>query len=140
VRQTVDYLHQKTNLMCVVNTTGTPYYERQPLRDVVIWYGLSQGIRDGILKEVAGNIRAFDFEGDVASDYLGYSWWRISFREYGEVDAARRHACEAGDLLPADGRRAGAAAGRSRRALNGQRPLAGANSGAPHAARERGGL
>jgi type III restriction enzyme len=42
VRKTVDYLHQKSpNLVCVVNTTGTPYFKRQPLRDVVIWYGLS---------------------------------------------------------------------------------------------------
>jgi hypothetical protein len=65
VRRTVDYLHQNTNLVCVVNTTGTPYYERQPLRDVVIWYGLSQGIRDNILKDVSDNIREFDFGGDT---------------------------------------------------------------------------
>ncbi|MGD2254087.1 MAG: DEAD/DEAH box helicase family protein, partial [Anaerolineales bacterium] len=45
VRQTVDYLSQHTDVRCVVNTTGTPYYERQLLRDVVMWYGLSQGIR-----------------------------------------------------------------------------------------------
>ncbi len=47
VRQTVDYLHHESpNLVCVVNTTGTPYFHRQPLRDVVTWYGLSQGIRE----------------------------------------------------------------------------------------------
>lgn len=45
VRQMVNYLHEKTDLICVVNTTGTPYYERQPLWDVVIWYGLSEDIR-----------------------------------------------------------------------------------------------
>src|SRR5690606_1353433 len=65
VRKTVDYLAANTNVVCVVNTTGTPYYQRQPLRDVVVWYGLSQGIRDGILKEVAGNIQAFDFDDNV---------------------------------------------------------------------------
>lgn len=77
VRRTVDYLHNPhaegtlerdahdTNLICVVNTTGTPYFKHQLLKDVVLWYGLSEGIRDGILKEVAGNIRAFDFEGNV---------------------------------------------------------------------------
>jgi len=54
VRQTVDYLAEKTNLLAVVNTTGTPYYGRQILRDVVYWYSLSQGIKDGILKEVRG--------------------------------------------------------------------------------------
>jgi hypothetical protein len=66
VRKTVDYLHAQTDLVCVVNTTGTPYFERQPLRDVVIWYGLSQGIRDNILKDVSGNIQQFDFGGDTA--------------------------------------------------------------------------
>lgn len=58
VRQTVDYLSAATNVIAVVNTTGTPYFERQPLRDVVVWYGLAQGFADGILKEVAGSIRA----------------------------------------------------------------------------------
>lgn len=69
VRKTVDYLAAKTNLYAVVNTTGTPYFERQPLRDVVIWYGLAEGIRDGILKDVAGNILAYEFDGD-ASTYV----------------------------------------------------------------------
>ena len=67
VRKTVDYLASETNLLVVVNTTGTPYFERQPLRDVVVWYGLGQGIRDGILKEVAENIRVFDLGDDDAA-------------------------------------------------------------------------
>lgn len=83
VRQTVDYLAAETNVIAVVNTTGTPYFERQPLRDVVVWYGLGQGIADGILKEVAGNIRAYTFDpaqadefvADVVGDFL---------RDYGE--------------------------------------------------------
>jgi type III restriction enzyme len=95
VRQTVDYLNNPfpqgsaehaahaSRLVCVVNTTGTPYYQHQPLRDVVIWYGLSEGIRDGILKELAGNILGFDFEGNV-EDYLAYVVEDF-FREYGEV-------------------------------------------------------
>ena len=33
----------ETSLSVVVNTTGTPYFERQPLRDVVVWYGLGRG-------------------------------------------------------------------------------------------------
>ncbi len=45
VRKTVDYLASRTSLVCVVNTTGTPYFQRQPLKDVVIWYGLSERIR-----------------------------------------------------------------------------------------------
>ncbi|MFN2544807.1 MAG: nucleotidyltransferase domain-containing protein [Actinomycetota bacterium] len=67
VRQTVDYLVENTNVVCVVNTTGTPYFKRQPLKDVVVWYGLSQGIRDGILKDVSGNIQGYDFSGDAAA-------------------------------------------------------------------------
>jgi len=79
VRQTVDYLAAETNVIAVVNTTGTPYFQRQPLRDVVVWYGLRQGIQDGILKEVAGNIRSYAFQpgqademvADVVTDFLG---------------------------------------------------------------------
>lgn len=76
VRQTVDYLAEKTNLLVVVNTTGTPYYEKQALKDVVYWYGLSQGIKDGILKEVRGNIVAYpevedeNFLKDVVTDFF----------------------------------------------------------------------
>ncbi len=56
VRKTVDYLSARTQVTCVINTTGTPYFKRQRLRDVIVWYGLAEGIRDGILKEVADNI------------------------------------------------------------------------------------
>lgn len=71
VRKTVDYLAASTNVICVVNTTGTPYFQRQPLKDVVIWYGLSQGIRDGILKDLAGNIQAYEFDGN-AKKYVAH--------------------------------------------------------------------
>lgn len=83
VRQTVDYLAENTQVICVVNTTGTPYYKRQPLKDVVIWYGLSEGIADGYLKEVAGNIQAYDFEGNV-EQYVSHVV-RDFFETYGEV-------------------------------------------------------
>lgn len=83
VRKTVDYLAAQTNLVVVVNTTGTPYFERQPLRDVVIWYGLAEGIRDGILKEVADNIHAYDFDGDAGA-YVRHVV-RDFFTEYGDV-------------------------------------------------------
>lgn len=83
VRKTVDYLAANTNVVCVVNTTGTPYFKRQPLRDVVVWYGLSQGIGDGILKEVAGNIQAFSFEGNVEA-YLQHVVGDF-FKDYGQV-------------------------------------------------------
>lgn len=82
VRQTVDYLAKQTNLLVVLNTTGTPYYGKQILKDVVHWYGLSQGIKDGILKEVRGNIVAYpdvedeQFIEDVITDF---------FRNYRDV-------------------------------------------------------
>jgi len=82
VRQTVDYLADNTNVLVVVNTTGTPYYKRQVLKDVVYWYGLSQGIKDGILKEVRGNIIGYqdvadeEFIKDVITDF---------FRNYKDV-------------------------------------------------------
>ncbi len=83
VRKTVDYLATNTNVICVVNTTGTPYFQRQPLKDVVIWYGLSEGIRDGILKDLAGNIQAYDFSGD-AKAYVAHVIEDF-FRDYGGV-------------------------------------------------------
>lgn len=67
VRRTVDYLAEQTNLVVVVNTTGTPYFERQALRDVVVWYGLGEGIRDGVLKDVAGNIKVFSLDEEHGS-------------------------------------------------------------------------
>jgi len=83
VRQTVDYLAENTQVICVVNTTGTPYYKRQPLKDVVVWYGLSEGIADGYLKELAGNIQAYDFEGNVEA-YVAHVV-KSFFEDYGDV-------------------------------------------------------
>jgi hypothetical protein len=76
VRRTVDYLAETTSVLVVINTTGTPYYGRQVLKDVIYWYGLSQGINDGILKEVRNNIIGYeevaddDFLSDVVSDFF----------------------------------------------------------------------
>jgi type III restriction enzyme len=84
VRQTVDYLAGETNVVCVVNTTGTPYFQRQPLKDVVVWYGMAQGISDGILKELAGNIQSFTFAPDQADEMVA----RVVedfFADYGDV-------------------------------------------------------
>lgn len=88
VRRTVDYLAAETSLMVVVNTTGTPYFERQPLRDVVVWYSLGQGIADGVLKELANNIRVFDLDEAetehlverVVSDFID-TFWEVSLSD-----------------------------------------------------------
>lgn len=84
VRQTVDYLHRNTNLICVINTTGTPYYERQPLKDVVTWYGLSEGIDDHILKEVSGNILSYSFDADNTDTFVN-EVVNDFFRDYADV-------------------------------------------------------
>ena len=52
VRETVNYINERTGLIAVVNTTGTPYYKRQMLREVVAWYSLGEGIEDNILKSL----------------------------------------------------------------------------------------
>lgn len=84
VRQTVNYLHKNTNLIAVINTTGTPYFERQLLKDVVIWYGLSEGIRDNILKSVENNIYAYDFDEQRTSDFVSTVITDF-FNDYGNV-------------------------------------------------------
>lgn len=50
---------------------------------MVIWYGLSAGIKDGILKDLAGNIHAYDFSGD-AEAYVAHVIEDF-FRDYGDV-------------------------------------------------------
>ncbi len=84
VRRTIDYLAEETNLIVVVNATGTPYFERQPLRDVVVWYGLGEGIRDGVLKELANNIKVFDLS-DGEADTLVSSVIEDFVRDYWAV-------------------------------------------------------
>lgn len=84
VRKTVDYLHQNTDVICVVNTTGTPYFKRQPLKDVVIWYGLAEGIRDNILKQVSGNIKAYSFDAEHADEFL-HQVVTDFFKQYADV-------------------------------------------------------
>ena len=82
VRRTIDYLAQETNLIVTINATGTPYFERQPLRDVVVWYGLGEGIRDGVLKELANGIKVLELgDGEaqrmvqsVVDDFVADYW------------------------------------------------------------------
>lgn len=83
VRKTVDYLAAQTNVVVVVNTTGTPYFNKQPLLDVVVWYGLSQGIREGILKDVSGSINAYQFGDDTST--LVATVVEDFFKTYGDV-------------------------------------------------------
>ena len=59
VRQTINYLSEKTSLKIVINTTGTPYFKKKILKDVIFWYGLLDGINEGILKDVRDNIYSY---------------------------------------------------------------------------------
>ena len=65
VRQTINYLYTNSpNLICVVNTTGTPYYEKQPLKDVadnIKCYGFDSANAGPFVREI---IR--DFFADYA--------------------------------------------------------------------------
>lgn len=78
VRETINHLHRETNLICVVNTTGTPYSGSHTLKDVVYWYGLDQGIKDNVLKSLSRSINAYTFSDqsldeileDVVSDFF----------------------------------------------------------------------
>ena len=76
VRQTINYLADNTNLVVVVNTTGTPYYKKQILKDVVFWYGLIEGIEENILKDIRGNIYSYaqvegeEFISQVLDDFF----------------------------------------------------------------------
>lgn len=76
VRQTVDYIADNTDVRVVVNTTGTPYFQKQMLKEVVYWYGLAEGIEDGILKSVKDSIRGYakiddeNFLREVLTDFF----------------------------------------------------------------------
>ncbi len=61
VRETINHIHKNKDLVCVINTTGTPYFKKEPLKEVVFWYSLEEGIRDNILKSVKDNIISYDF-------------------------------------------------------------------------------
>ena len=55
-RETVNYIKEQKGVIAVINTTGTPYYKRQMLREVVAWYSLGEGIKDNILKSLRRGI------------------------------------------------------------------------------------
>ena len=70
VRQTINHIHKNKDLVCVVNSTGTPYFKRLPLKEVVFWYSLEEGIRDNILKSVKENIISYNFKGEKEEDII----------------------------------------------------------------------
>ena len=84
VRETVNYIKEKKGVIAVINTTGTPYYKRQMLREVVAWYSLGEGIQDNILKSLRRGIVHYDIgsgsEEEVIRNVIG-----LFFENYGDV-------------------------------------------------------
>ena len=84
VRGTINYIHERNPIVAVVNTTGTPYYKKQTLKEVIIWYGLGEGIKDNILKNLNDGIHEYDIgeqdEREVFADII-----KEFFRTYGKV-------------------------------------------------------
>ena len=84
VRETVNYIHENTKLVTVVNTTGTPYSKRQMLREVVAWYSLGEGIRDNILKSLHNGIVQYPI-GTIPDQDVIRSVISDFFENYGDV-------------------------------------------------------
>ena len=84
VRETVNYIHEKTPLAAVINTTGTPYSKRQMLREVVAWYSLGEGIRDNILKSLHNGIVQYPI-GTIPDQDVIRSVINDFFDNYGDV-------------------------------------------------------
>ena len=84
VRETVNYINEKTDLIVVVNTTGTPYAKRQMLREVVAWYSLGKGIKDNILKSLYNGIVQYPI-GMIPDEDVIRSIINDFFKNYGDV-------------------------------------------------------
>ena len=87
VRSTINHLHSETNLVCVVNTTGTPYYKKQAIKDVIFWYSLQQGIADNILKSLRNGIIAYDFKDEKPEEVIN-DIIKNFFEKYGKTKLA----------------------------------------------------
>ncbi len=84
VRETVNYIDDKTDLIAVVNTTGTPYYKKQVLREVVAWYSLGEGIEDNILKSLHKGIVHYHI-GDGSEEEVIQNVIEVFFENYSDV-------------------------------------------------------
>ena len=84
MRGTVNYINDNTSLIAVINTTGTPYYKKQVLREVVAWYSLGKGIEDNILKSLYDGIIRYDI-GDRSDEDVIREIIHIFFESYGDV-------------------------------------------------------
>lgn len=84
VRETINYIHEKNPVVAVINTTGTPYYKMQTLKEVIVWYGLGDGIRDNILKSLEEGIYQYNMKEQSEQEVFG-DIVRKFFQVYGDV-------------------------------------------------------
>ncbi len=84
VRQTINYIHKETPIVAVINMTGTPYYKKQILKEVVVWYGLGDGIKDNILKDLVDGIHQYDI-GEQSEQGVFRDIIKEFFAHYGDV-------------------------------------------------------
>lgn len=66
LRDTINLLSERTNIVACFNYTGTPYVNKQVLPEVVYSYGLKESIRKGYLKDADPN----GFENVKAEEFL----------------------------------------------------------------------
>ena len=71
VRGTVNYIKEQKGVIAVINTTGTPYFKRQMLREVVAWYSLGEGIKDNILKSLRRGIIHYHIGSGPEEEVIG---------------------------------------------------------------------
>ena len=87
VRETINYINKQASIVAVVNTTGTPYYKKQILKEVIVWYGLGDGIADNILKDLNNGIHQYDI-GEQSDQKVFEDIIREFFQTYGKVSLA----------------------------------------------------
>ena len=84
VRETVNYIKEQKGVIAVINTTGTPYFKRQMLREVVAWYSLGEGIKDNILKSLHRGIVHYHI-GSGPEEEVIQNVIDLFFENYGDV-------------------------------------------------------
>ena len=84
VRETVNYIKEQKGVIAVINTTGTPYFKRQMLREVVAWYSLGEGVKDNILKSLRRGIVHYHIRQDSEEEVIG-NVIDLFFENYGDV-------------------------------------------------------
>ena len=82
VRETINHIHENKEVVCVVNTTGTPYANKKMLKDVVFWYGLEDGIKDGILKSLYHGVKQYHFDAGSSEKKVVFDIIKDFFLKY----------------------------------------------------------